>query len=195
MKRSVWPSRSSAVALAERRDDLLVVAVERRERGVGQAGGEQRGRGAEQGVADLDVGVEEAERPAGLHALQPQADLGQLGGHRVEVDAVDAAVDHVVHGVLLVDDRRLGVTAAAAAGSHRGEPSGDALGGGDEEVPAAASRIADREREQRGLGVGGLFGLVEQGVERGVEQAVDQRRRRVVGAARLALVADDATPA
>ena len=61
--------------------------------------GQQRGSGAEQGVADLDVVVEEGQRLAGCHGLEPQADLGEVGGHRVEVDAVDAAGHDVVHGV------------------------------------------------------------------------------------------------
>ncbi len=81
-------------------DDALVVAGEGDEGVVGDACGDQGGGGAEQGVADLDVGVEEGQRPAGAHRLEPEADLGEFGGHGVEVDAVDAAGDDVVEGVL-----------------------------------------------------------------------------------------------
>ena len=35
----------------------------------------------------------------GLQGLHPEADLAQLDGHRVDVDAVDATADHVAHGL------------------------------------------------------------------------------------------------
>ena len=68
------PARAALglVALGQRGGDLLVVALDRLERLVGDALGEQRRGGAEQGVADLDVGVEERQRLAGLQRLQPQ---------------------------------------------------------------------------------------------------------------------------
>ena len=131
--------------------------------------------------------VEEGQRLAGLQRLQPQRHLGQLDGHRVDVDAVDAAADDAAqrgadHGV-----GRLGF-----AGFLGGEALGDPPGGGDEEVPGAAGGVADGDVEQRRDPFrGGPVGarLVEQRVERGVQQAVDQRGRRVVGAGLLALVA------
>ena len=55
--------------------------------------------------------------------------------------------------------------------------------------PQAGSQTVSARK--RGLGVGGLLGVVEHRVEGRVEQAVDQRRRGVVGAGRLALVAGD----
>ena len=61
-------------------------------------------------------------------------------------------------------------------------------GGGDQEMSAAAGRVADLQLEDRRLGVGLRAGLVEDRVERRVEQAVDQGRRRVVAARRLPLV-------
>ena len=63
------------VALLPRGDGWLVVAGERGVGGVGDAGGEQRGGGAEQGVADLDVVVEERQRPAGVMASSQRLTL------------------------------------------------------------------------------------------------------------------------
>ena len=60
---------------------------------------QEGGGGAEQGVADPDAGVEEAEGLAGFEGLEPEGDLGEFGGEVVEVDAVDAAADDVVQGV------------------------------------------------------------------------------------------------
>ena len=39
--------------------------------------------------------VEEVERRAEREGVEPQADLGQFDGHRVEIDAVDAALEDV----------------------------------------------------------------------------------------------------
>jgi hypothetical protein len=47
------------------------------------------------GVAALDVVVEEVERLAGIVGLEPEGDLAQLDGERVEVDALDTGADHV----------------------------------------------------------------------------------------------------
>ena len=96
---------------------------------------------------------------------------------------------------------RLGVVLADG-----GDALGDAAGGGDEEVAGAAGRVADRDRQQ-GLGdrlgrvgprggrgdLGLLGGVVEDRVQGGVEQAVDEGRRGVVGAGRLPLVAGAST--
>ena len=125
------------VLLAERLRDLLVVALERLEGLVGDALGQERGRGAEQRVAALDVGVEEGERPAGLERLQPELDLAELDRHRVDVDAVEAAGDDVAQRV----PGRLG-RGLLVAGAHGGEALRDPVGGGDEEVAGAAGGIA-----------------------------------------------------
>ena len=193
LNRSCWPSRSlafcffRAVATLRSSPSIGVKAAS------GQAFGQQRGGDAEQGVADADVLVEVGQRLAGFQRFQPERDLGQFGGHGVDVDAVDAAADDSAqrcpdHGV-----GRLGL-----AGFLGGDALGDPAGGGDEEVAGAAGGVADGDVQQRRdsfLGGRVGAGLVEQRVERGVEQALDQRGRRVVGAGLLALVAGAASPA
>jgi hypothetical protein len=158
------------IAFAQRRGSWLVVAGERLERVVGNALGKQRRGGAEQGVADLDVAVQERQRLAGLDRLQPQRHLGQLGGEFVNVDAVDAATDHLAQRLPHPLLGGLGVL-----GADGGEPPGDAAGGGDQEVPRPAGRVADGEGQQRRLPVLSLLGLVEQRVERRIQQAIDER--------------------
>src|SRR6185437_11945915 len=76
------------VLLADGLGGGAVVALDRSEGLIGDAGGDQRRGGAEQGVADPDVGVQERQRLAWLHGLQPQRYLGQLGGHLIDVHAV-----------------------------------------------------------------------------------------------------------
>src|SRR6185503_7071177 len=110
--------------------------------------------------ADLDVGVKEGEGAAGGHGFEPEGDLGQLGGHGVDVDAVDAVADDVVHRPLAVVKGGFG-----AVGPQTGDASGDAPGGGDEEVAGAAGGVAHGQGQQRGFGFVGVFGLVEEGVE------------------------------
>ena len=144
LNRSCWPCALRGVLLLQGASDLAVVAFDRGEGRVREAVGEQRGGDAEQGVADADVLVEVGQRLAGLQCLQPEGDLGQFGGHRVDVDAVDAAADHAAqrcadHGV-----GRLGL-----AGFLGGDALGDPAGGGDEEVAGAAGGVADGEVQQR----------------------------------------------
>ena len=167
------------VLLLQGGGDLPVVAFDGGEGVVGQALGEQRRRDAEQGVADADVLVQVRQRLAGLHGLQPERDLSQLGGHGVEVHAVDAAADHAAqrsadHGL-----GRFGL-----AGFLGGDPLGDPAGGRDEEVAGAAGGVADGEAPagpRPALPGFRARSLVQQRVQRGVEQALDQRGRRVVG--------------
>ena len=49
----------------------------------------------DQRVAAAQMVVEERQRRAQREAVEPEADLGQLHGHGVEIDAVDAALEHV----------------------------------------------------------------------------------------------------
>ena len=144
---------------------------------------QQPRRGTQQAVAALDVAVQEAQRLARLQRLQPQAHLAQLHRHRVEVHAVDAAPDHVAHCRAGGLGRWLLV-----AGAHGGQPPGDAVGGGQQEVPAPAGRVADLERQDRHLGVLAARRLVKHRVQRGVQQAADQAGGGVVAAGGLALV-------
>ena len=180
------------VALLQHRAGLLVVALDGGEGLVGQAGGDQFGRGAEQAVADADVVVEEGERLAGFQRFEPQAHAAQLGGHRVDVHAVEAAADHVAQGVL-VEERR-GFALALRQRAHAGQVPGQPVRRADEEVAGADGRVADLEGEDGLLGLGAglaLDRLLHHRVEGGVEQALHQRVGRVVGAGGLALVAGE----
>ena len=107
------------------------------------------GVAAEQGIADPDAGVEEAERLAGFQRLQPQGYLCQFGGEVVDVNAVETAAGDFPQGVL--DFGRGGLV---FAGAELGQSLGDAAGGGDQEVPGATGGIADGERQQPPFGVG-----------------------------------------
>ena len=186
-KSACWPSRSCRLRFRQARATALSSPVSGLVSGVGDPGRDELGRRAEEAVAALDVGVEERERLAGLEGLEPEADLAQLDGHRVEVDGVDAVGDDVAQG--MADGGGGGLALARA---DRRQALGEPVGGGDEEVPGARGRVDDRELEDRPLGASRSLPrdrLVDDRVEGGVEQAVDQARRRVVGAGRLALVA------
>ena len=128
------------VALLQRRADLLVVALDGREGLVGEPGGNEFRRRAQQAVADPDVVIEEGERLAGFQGFQPQAHPAQLDGHGVDVHAVEAAADDVAEG---------GAGGLGAgfllAGAGRGHAPRQAMGGGDQEVAGADGRVADLE--------------------------------------------------
>ena len=139
---------------------------------------------AEQRIAAADVGVEEAERLAGLDRLDPQRHLGELDRHRVAVDAVDAGARHVAQRVAIVGRR------GDAAGAGAREPRGDPPRRREQEMAGAAGRIEHRDREQRRGRIVGLgLDAVEHRVERAVEQRLHQAVGRVVAAAGLAGVA------
>ncbi len=161
-----------------------VVAGECGERLLGQAGVDQVGGGADEGVADLDVGVEEGEGPAGVEGFQPERNLGEFGGQRVEVHPVQAVGDHVPHGGLGRRHRWFGF-----AGADGGEATGDAPGRGGEEMTGAAGRVAYGDREQGLLRISGGNHGVQYRVEGLVEQDLDEAGWGVVGAGGLAVVA------
>ena len=96
---------------------------------------------AEQRVAAADIGVEEAERLAGLDRLDPQRDLGQLDRHRIAVDAVDAGARHIAQRVAIVGRR------GDAAGAGAREPCRDAPRRREQEMAGAAGRIDHRDRQ------------------------------------------------
>ena len=52
-------------------------------------------RRPDQRVAAAQVVIEEVERRTQREGVEPQADLRQFHGHRVEIDAVDAALEDV----------------------------------------------------------------------------------------------------
>lgn len=97
---------------------------------------------ADQGIAADQVMVEEAERPAFLEAFEPEREAGQLQGHRVAVDAVDAVGDDLAQRVAVV------LRAHGTLGSaQRGQPLGEPPRGGEQEVAAAAGGVQHRDGE------------------------------------------------
>src|SRR5208283_4906711 len=104
---------------------------------------QQGGRCPEQAVADLNVVVEERERLAWLQGLHPKTDLAEFDGHRVEVYPKDATTNDVPLGMLNRRRARFVV-----AGADPGQVLGESVGGGDQEVAAAAGRVADLQIEQ-----------------------------------------------
>ena len=133
-----------AVARREMSRRLLVVAGQRLVGLVGNALAQRlQVEHAEQRVAAADVGVEEAERLAGLDRLDPERDLGQFDRHRVAVDAIEALARDVAQRVAIV--ARRGDAAGAAARDARG----DAPRRREQEMAGAAGGIDDAQREQR----------------------------------------------
>jgi hypothetical protein len=138
------------VALAQQRGDVLVVARQRGKGFVGHAAlGFLAPGKADDGVAALDVVVEEVERFAGVVGFQPEGDLAEFHGQRVQVDAVDAFADDVADGGAKGAGRGL-----LLAGAHDGELGGDAAGRGQQDVARAAGDVGDAQVEQRLGGVG-----------------------------------------
>lgn len=215
MKKVICPLLVAVLSL-HGRTDLLVVALDGLKGLVGDALLQEGRRGAEEAVAALDVVVEEGEGPPGRERFEPEVDLAQFDGHGVDVDAEDAAADHVADGRTDGVGGRLLIARA-----DRRQTLADTVGSRDEEVAGAAGGIADLQVEnalfwgggrgmgsgQWGVGGGGLLVLfttaycrlptapfafycvVQHGVEGGIEKAVDQARRRVVAAGGFALVA------
>jgi hypothetical protein len=85
----------------------------------------------------LDVVLEERQGLAGFEGFEPEVDFAEFDGHGVDVDAVEAAPDDVAEG--LADGLRGGFVAGADGGEAAGHP----VGGGDQEVVAAAGGVAD----------------------------------------------------
>ena len=129
-----------AVEVAHPAGGVLGVAGDWFVGGVGDAGGDAGGGGAEEGVAALDMVVEEGERLARVHGFEPEGDLAELDGHGVDVHAVYAVGDNFAEGV--ADSGEGGGVFAGAVG---GDLAGEAVGGGDEEVAASAGGVADLE--------------------------------------------------
>ncbi|MCB1099837.1 MAG: hypothetical protein KDN22_29995 [Verrucomicrobiae bacterium] len=124
-----------------------VVAGESFVGAIGDAFLDEGGRGAEQGVAAADVVVEERKWLAGFERLDPEGDLAQLDGHRVDVDSIQAAANHIAQGVLVVVRSRF-----VLAGADGGEGAGKTVGGGDEEVAGAYGGVADSKAQESLLG-------------------------------------------
>ena len=190
--RRLYPILLCLVHLLESAANLLVVAFDGRERLIGDSFGKQRGRGAEQAVADADVVIEEGERLAGFDGFKPQADAAEFGGHGVDVHSIEAVADDIAQGALVVE--RGGFAFALCLGAHLGQMLGQPVRRANQEVAGADGRIADLESEDGLLCFRGrlaLDGLFDNGVERRVQQALHERVGRVVGAGGLALIAGD----
>jgi hypothetical protein len=149
---AAWSLRSLLVALSQQRGGVLVVARQSLEGFVGHAAfGFLTPGKADDGVAALDVVVEEVERFAGVVGFQPEGDLAEFHRQRVQVDAVDAFADHVADGGC---GRRW--ARAVPRRCDDGEFGGDAAGGGEQDVAGAAGDVGDAQVEQRFGGVGAL---------------------------------------
>ena len=82
--------------------------------------------------------VEEREREARIDGLHPQADLAQLHGHRIEIDAEDAAADDLPERVPVLFGR--GRAVCLEARDVRRKPARR----GEEKVSRTARGIDDR---------------------------------------------------
>ena len=98
---------------------------------------------ADEGVAVLDVVVEEGEREAGGVGFDPEGDFAEVDGEGVFVDGVDALLDDVAAGVAA-----FAVVGFGWRGADFGELIADAARGGEEEVAGAGGWVADAEVEQ-----------------------------------------------
>ena len=132
------------VALAPLRGNLLVVTGQGFEGLVGHALVEFLAADeADDGVAALDVMVEEIERLAGIVRLQPKGDFAEFDGERVEVNAVDTFADGVAQRGAVGGRRRL-----LFARADGGQFGGDAAGGGEKNVAGAAGDVGDSQAQK-----------------------------------------------
>src|SRR5262249_8573359 len=86
-------------------------------------------------IAAADVGIEEAERLAGLHRLDPERHLGELDRHRVAIDAKNTGARNVAQGVAVIRGRG---DAASTGARHAGS---DPSGRREQEMAGAAGRV------------------------------------------------------
>jgi hypothetical protein len=165
--------------------------VDRAVRLVGNALRRQVARGADERVAAADVVVEETERQPGGVPFDPQRQFAQVDRQRVEIDAEDAAPDHVAHGVAELRRRRLII-----AGADARQFTPQAPGGGEQKMSRSARRVADADGEQRrfarsGVASGGRQALRQHRFQRAGDQFLHQFRAGVVTAGRLAFRSGD----
>ena len=131
---------------------------------------------ADDGVAALDVVVEEVERLAGIVGFEPEGNLAEFDRQRVQVHAVDAGADHVAQRGAVSRGRGL-----LLAGADDGKLRGDAPCGGQQDVARAAGDVGDAQVEERRFGFGGLESLGDQVVERVLDERLDEVVGGVVG--------------
>ena len=124
---------------------------------------------ADDGVAAFDVVVEEVEAFAGDMGFEPEGDFAEFDGERVEVHAVDAVADDIADG--FTKGQRAGLV---FTGADDGEFGGDAAGGIEEDVAAAAGDVADAEEQERLLLVLFLELVPDQIIERVLDERLDE---------------------
>ena len=202
-KRLPWPSRSWSFCFSRHLAYFLSSPSIGLNASSGMPSSISAGVAPSRRVAVLDVGVEEAQRLARLQGLQPQRDLGQFDGHRVEVDAVDAAGDDLAQGGAYRVERSAPGCArgpprrAWRCGGRRRPGSGRSRRPGRRRsAPAARGRSprTGRARPPRWRPLAALLASSSTGSSAESSRQLDQRGRGVVGAGRLAVVAEPVRP-
>ncbi len=136
---------------------------------------------AHQAVAGLQMVVQKRERPVGGKRRQPQRETGELHGHRVQVDAVQAALGDAPADRGLFGGTEIGRVASSRLNEGTFVGGGEIFTGGNEECAAAHCRVDHLEIENP-LG----RRIVHERRQRSPDQIVCERLRRVEGAGRLA---------
>ncbi|MBK8179261.1 MAG: hypothetical protein IPK67_10320 [Planctomycetes bacterium] len=85
---------------------------------------------ADEPVAALDLVVEERERQRPVHCLDPQRQTAQLDRERIEIDAVDAALDDVAPQDRLRRGSKLASSGRHGASSSPARPGTTSTAGG-----------------------------------------------------------------
>ncbi len=141
---------------------------------------------ADEGVAVAEVVVEEGEGVVAGQRGEPERELGEIDGHPVLIDAVEAALGDEAAGE---QEGRLvaGEPGPAAVGfPGRDEQSGEPPHGLDEEGARAHGGVADLQRED-GVGGGVRSEPAEDGFEGLGDDRLGERAGGVVGAGAAAL--------
>ena len=144
---------------------------------------------ADEGVAVPQGVVEEGEWAVAGQGEEPEAELGELDGRLVLVDAVEAALGDEAPGVedgVLVGGVAGDVLEAAFAGPRGDELVAEVAARGDEEGAGAHGGVADLELEELIRG-GGVAHGGEEGLEGALDDGGAEAARGVVAAGAAAL--------
>lgn len=162
-----------------------LVAEERKRRGGSPATGQRRlaklrEPGPKQAVADLQAMIEKAERPIGGEGRQPQRQPGELDRHRVEIDAVEAALRDRPSDPCVLGFADIGRVASARLHQRRLVSAREKAARRHQESAAAHCGIDNTQTKN-------LFGgrAVDQRAKRAADEIVGDRLRRVKRAGRL----------
>ncbi len=139
----------------------------------------------EECVAEADARIEERQWKSGFDDLHPEAPLAQIHGHRIEIDAVEAATDDLLQGASVFDFRGFAVGREACdVGRHASSRR-------EEKVASSARWIKDGKVEERLDGLVGIpcDGVGDGGFECAVEHDLDETVGRVVAPGRAPRVA------